>query len=136
MKRLAPAALMALTLFTSACGNDSSPSQTTTATGTWAGSARSNLFGSNGSIQATLNEGSTGSITGTWNSQYPGLAPNSGTLTGRRDGAGVVLQLRPSVPGNCDTAVTTTLSGNSMTGTWSALNCTVADGGSISVSRQ
>jgi hypothetical protein len=46
------------------------------------------------------------------------------------------MTLTPSVPTLCPYAVTVTVAGNQMTGTYSALNCTAVSSGGISLTKQ
>lgn len=109
-------------------GNDTGPSNLSLS-GTWAGRAVSNMFGGI-NIQVSLTQ-SGSSLTGTWVSDQ-----NSGQLTGSVGGSSVSANLTSADPRQCPFTVTATVSGSSMSGTYAAYNCTVADGGTISLTKR
>ena len=103
-------------------------------TGTWTGSATSTLTSVVGSVRATVIQVGS-SLSGTWSVNYPSVGTNSGTLSGTVTGSAVSVTLYPADPTSCLQAVTATLRGSSMRGTWSTVNCTVSDSGSISLNK-
>ena len=62
-------------------------------------------------------------------------AANSGTLSGTIAGSTLSLTLTPSDPRTCPFDLTATVSGNRITGTYAAFNCTVPVSGAIDLAR-
>lgn len=72
-------------------------------------------------------------VFGNWVLTKDGVIMNSGDATGVVNGDDVALELRPSDPTTCPYNVLVTRSGNTLSGTYTAFNCTVALGGSINL---
>jgi hypothetical protein len=119
-----------------ACGSSSSPTgpSTHSVNGTWSGSITSNLAVGSGPATVTLSQ-SGNRLSGTWSVIGP-TSPDSGSLTGSVDGSAVSVTLSPSVPTGCPYTATMTVSGNSMTGTYAAFNCTASIAGGIALTKQ
>ena len=132
---IAIAAVLGLCLVSARCGGDSptSPSAPVSLTGTWTGTIQDSLVGA-GTARVTIAQ-SGSSLTGTW-SFTAGGDTNSGSLSGSVTGSSLSVTLTPSVPTSCPFQVTATVSGNTITGTYAAFNCTVAISGSINLTRQ
>ena len=75
------------------------------------------------------------SLSGSWSTTGPN-GTNGGTLTGFIDGSAVSMTLSPSSPTSCPYTATVTVSGNSMTGTYAAFNCTDASAGGIALMKE
>lgn len=107
---------------------------TASVSGTWSGTITSNQVAGNGAARVTISQ-TDDKLSGTWNTTGPN-SPDSGSLTGFVDGSAVSMTLSPSVPTSCTSTATVTVSGNSMTGTYAAFNCTVAAAGGIALTKQ
>ena len=120
----------------SACGSSSSTAPAAPNTsGTWTGTVNDALMGQ-GTVRLTITQ-SDSTIAGTWATTYANVTTNnSGSLTGSVNNANVTATLIPTIPTTCPFHATATLSGNAMSGTYTAFNCAVAVSGSISVSKQ
>ena len=105
--------------------------------GTWTGPVTSNFPGippGTGTITITQ----TGSsLSGTWAAVYPDPTFNdSGSFSGTASGMSLSGTLSPSDPTTCPYTINATVSGNLMSGTYAAFDCTVALSGSISLTKQ
>ena len=117
-----------------ACSDSSTSPTPTDLSGTWTGTLTDSRVG-NGTARVTFSPSGTG-LSGTWSSTFPDPSNNnSGTLSGSVNGSSVMITLTPSVPISCPFQVTATVAGNQMTGTYAAVNCSVPDSGSISLSK-
>jgi hypothetical protein len=131
MQKLIPLACL-LTLV--ACGSSpTSPSAAASVTGTWLGTITSEQVAGSGSARVDF-AGTNSNLTGTWSVTGPS-GPDSGTLNGAVNGSAVTLTLTPSVPVNCPYAVTATMSGTQLTGTYAATNCSQAVSGGLSLTK-
>jgi hypothetical protein len=102
--------------------------------GTWTGSLVDALAGP-ATLQYTLSQ-SGSSLTGTWSSKFPAAAnPVTGTLAGTLSGSTVTLILAIN-NSSCQESVTGTVSGPTMTGTYSDDNCGAGDGGTFTLQLQ
>jgi hypothetical protein len=135
MRALFVAALLAAT----ACSDSSpstSPSSIIQIGGAWTGTAA--VPGSpagTGSARTTLTQ-SGSHVSGTWSLTFPDSFYNlSGSLSGTVGEGGTQLTLTPSVPTACPYLVVADLHGSTLSGTFSTMNCTVAQSGSIRLSR-
>ncbi len=136
-------AITALTLLVTAtaCSGVSSPSRSTETTqaanvaGTWAGSSTSNL--TSGSIRLTITIAQTGTtLSGSWASSWPDpMSDNAGTLSGTVTGSTVLVTLNSGNPRLCSASATGVLSGNTMSGSYAAIFCSVANGGLFTITR-
>ena len=105
--------------------------------GTWTGPITSNFPGiPPGTATATISQ--TGSsLSGTWATVYPDPTfNNSGSFSGTASGMSFSGMLSPSDPTACPYTINATVSGNLMSGTYAAFNCTFAVSGSISLTKQ
>ncbi len=102
--------------------------------GTWVGTITSHQVVGSGPARVTFAQASA-RLAGTWSATGPG-GPDRGVLSGLVSGSGVALTLTPNVPINCPFAVFATVNGNQMTGTYSALNCTAAVSGGLTLTKQ
>ena len=124
----------------SSCGSSAPTSPSTQSiAGNWTGAIINTVPAGqpNGNVVFTLAQ--TGSnLSGTWSTTYASSpsSNNAGTLTGSLSGSGGTFTLSPSNPTLCPYSATSTISGNSMTGTFSAFNCTIAIAGSFSVTKR
>jgi len=117
-------------------GGSSSPTapSTLSVAGTWNGSISDAIEGT-GSAQLTIAQTGT-SLSGTYGVNYPNIGNTSGTFTGSISGASMSATLTPSIPTVCTSAVTATVNGNQITGTYAATNCSASDSGSINLTKQ
>jgi hypothetical protein len=106
----------------------------------WSGPISDALLG-NGTLSLSLVQSPSDSVTGTWMTTFPD--PNddlSGPLAGNIKGSTLSAVLRPSNPPTCQYGpfdLTASLAGTtSMTGTFATINCTIADSGTFSVTKQ
>lgn len=122
--------IVVVALLAGGCSSPTGPSPLQIA-GTWQGTVFDTLSGQ-GAVQVTFNQ-SGADLTGTWATIYPS-GNNGGTLSGRLNGSALTATLMPSVP-QCALSVTATVSGNTITGTYAAINCGAAISGAINVAR-
>jgi hypothetical protein len=103
--------------------------------GNWSGSVNDNAAGL-GTLGVSFTQDGC-RFGGTWQSNYSGTAfDNSGTLSGRSEGASLAAELTPSNPGACGFDVVGTLvDPGTIAGTFAATNCSVASGGSFEIRR-
>jgi hypothetical protein len=146
MKRL----LFGLLVLT-ACGRDTSTQPTPNLSGNWSGTITSSQS-SDGTISLTLTQmglvllppgvGSEQVITGTWMTSFRSVGPtsNDGTVSGQVDESSVAFSLTPSQPipsGICPRNFTGALTNaTSIHGTYVTFNCTFADSGTFTVTKQ
>lgn len=134
MRRQGIVVLICVALLAMACGDDSPTSPSNSGvTGTWVGSIQSTITGAS-TVRVTLTQ-SGSMISGSY-SIAQGQAVDAGNVSGMINGAGINLTATPSDPRTCPFQVTAVWSGNIITGTYAAFNCTVAFSGSISLTRQ
>ncbi len=124
-----------LVCFAAACGG-SSPTEPTALdiAGTWTGTITSNQVSGSGPVSATFSQ-SDASVSGTWSIIGPD-GPDSGTLSGTLSGSSVTLRLVSKVPTGCPYTMNATVSGNRMTGIYSATFCSVAVSGGVDLTKQ
>jgi hypothetical protein len=125
-----------VSLHITACGsNPSSPSSSSIA-GTWTGSINDSLVGP-GSVRITFNQSGGPTLSGTWSASFAnGALTNGGSFTGSMTGSNISAILTPNDPLECPYNLTATRTGNTMTGTYAAFNCTVAVSGSVTVTKE
>ena len=101
--------------------------------GIWTGSLES----MSGPVTARVTMTQIGSsLSGTWSVDATSFAgANGGRLSGNVNGFNVAFALTPSDPLNCLFSVAVRVTGNTMTGTYNTLNCTVVPSGTISLTR-
>ncbi len=124
------AVLIGLCLVAAQCNNNpSAPSEFVS--GLWTGTLESMA----GPVTARVTITQIGSsFTGTWSVDTTSFAgANGGRLSGAVTGNFVSMTLTPSDPLNCLFGVAVRVSGNTMTGTYSTLNCMPS--GTISLTR-
>jgi hypothetical protein len=135
--------VVALTL-TSCSGDDGGDNSTTSNTSSPFGSLSGNFTGSiqdsaagTGTVRGTLSQSGT-SISGTLQTFFANPNNNnSGTVSGTVNGTSVTLVFTSSVPTACPFNITLTQTSNTqLSGTYAAFNCTVAVGGTVSITRQ
>jgi hypothetical protein len=105
--------------------------------GTWVGQITTNLAGvAPGTATVTLTQsGST--VSGSYSTSYPDPSNNGGgSFSGTATGTSLAGTLSPSNPNQCPYTVNATASGNQLTGTYAAFNCTISFGGSVSLTKQ
>jgi hypothetical protein len=95
----------------------------------------------NGTLSLSLVQSPSDSVTGTWATTFPDSIDNlSGAVAGKINGSTLSVRLKPNNPPTCQYGpfyLTASLSGTtSMTGTFATINCTVADSGTFSATRQ
>jgi hypothetical protein len=119
-----------------ACSGLRSPfgPSTPSVSGTWSGTITSNQVAGSGPARVTISQ-TDNNLSGSWSVTGPN-GPDSGSLTGSVDGSAVSMTLSPSVPTSCPYTATATVSGNSMTGTYAAFNCTLPVAGGITLTKQ
>jgi len=125
-----------------ACGGtSSSPSAPTDPlAGTWVGTLTDGVAGT-GTMRMTLNSPISGGVSGTWESTFSNAAANNGgQVSGGTASSATTLFFTPRTAWSCPDgrsdssfAATLTLSGNRLTGSWTALIC---HGGSVDLLKQ
>jgi hypothetical protein len=129
--------LAAAMLFLSACAGGSSGGNSTPSfsySGTWTGTINDSLAGA-GSITVTLVQAGS-NIAGTWQALFPAVGgSNGGNVVGVIDNTQVIAQLNPSDPATCPFDVVAVRSGNTLSGTYAAFDCSIAVTGTLVVSR-
>jgi hypothetical protein len=136
--------LLALALWPAAACDQEGPAGPTAAlAGTWRGTILDSAAGS-GTMTLTIGQRGAG-VLGTWSSTFAdGSFNRSGSFSGTVVGSPFVLFLRPSVPIVCGGDVTltgtlalsTTVAGDRMTGTYTVLNCSGVITGTIDIARE
>lgn len=117
-----------------ACGGDST-SPSASLAGNWSGTIVSRTAGSGTVTMTMLQSGS--SLSGTWNTTFSNSSyNNSGTLSGSVSGSQIAASLTSSVPTACGSNIAGALSGTTITGTYAAANCSVAESGTFSITKQ
>ena len=142
MRQLTLAVLM---LLGAACAGNSPTSTSTSPSGqqlagNYTGTLVSNSSGfaqiGVGTLQATLAQNG-GSLNGSWTTTYANAAyNNAGSLTGTASGSSVTLTLTSGVTGLCPSKVTAAISGTTLSGTYATFDCSYADGGQFSATKQ
>jgi hypothetical protein len=136
---------MALLLVACSGGCEQNPPGAPTAamSGEWAGTIADSVSGA-GTIRMSIEQRGRG-LSGAWASTFADVTLNrSGTFSGTMVGAPFVLFLRPSVPIVCSPdlmltgtmAMTTAVSGDRLTGSYTVLNCSGVITGTVEVERQ
>lgn len=117
------------------CGGSDSPAAPSfTFSGNWQGVAQDSAAGT-GVFRATLTQNGS-SVTGTWFIQFPAAAfQNSGSVSGTATNTSLSLTLTPSDPTTCPFRLSANASGNQMSGTYAAFNCTGSIAGTFTASR-
>jgi hypothetical protein len=121
------------------CGDnlDMSGQPTGTAlSGSWTGTGRSRLANTPAfSVRATFVQNGS-SVSGTW-STVSSNGPNSGSIAGTFSAGGLTAILTPSDPRTCDYSVTMTINNakTRLDGAYATRNCTVADSGTIDLTK-
>jgi hypothetical protein len=128
------AALIGLCLVAAQCNNNNSPTVPSRfLSGLWTGTLQS--ISGPATARVTITQIGS-SFTGTWSVDATSFAgANGGRLSGTVIGSNVSIALTPSDPLNCFFGVTANVTENTMTGTYTTLNCTVVPSGSISLTR-
>ena len=102
---------------------------TSTLAGTYVGSAQ-DTAGGTGSLTIVLSH-SGSYVTGSWRGAEPGWRALNGTVTG----GAIAATLLPSVSTACPYALSATVSGNHLTGTYASFNCPVPVNGAVDATR-
>ena len=120
--------VLALALLLSACGVGGSDYS-----GSYVGSVVDTVGGA-GTASITIAQ-SGSQLSGSWQIGFGSLV-NSGSLQGVASGNSVSAQLLPSRAGACPYTLTATRSGNTLSGNYSAFNCTQPLSGTFTGTRQ
>lgn len=119
------------------CSSDNNPKPLT---GTWTGALQDSLAG-RGTLVLTISQVNK-QLSGTWQSTFPDARNNNGgMLSGTGVGQDLLITMvwTTTQPGACSFSVTAMLDGNDedhVTGTYTPLNCTQPESGSLDVMRQ
>jgi hypothetical protein len=127
-------AVLGLALVPAGCGN--SPTAPSPFAGSWSGEVTDSQVGA-GKLNLQLSSiPSDPSVTGNWATAFPiGANDNNGPLVGTVSGSSITAVLMPLYnPATCQLSLSATVSGSTMTGTYGAPNCALADSGSFSLS--
>lgn len=131
--RLAFFALLAATVLT-ACGTSTSGgSASYNHSGSWAGTIQDSVAGT-GNVTVSMTQ-SGSDLAGTWQAVFAS-GTNGGTAIGVVNGSQVVLELYPSSASACPFNVVATRSGDTLSGNYSAFNCTGTITGTLSITKQ
>ena len=106
----------------------------------WLGPISDALLG-NGTLSLSLVQSPSDSVTGTWATTFPNSNDDlSGAVAGTIKGSTLSVRLKPNNPPTCQYGpfyLTASLTGTtSMTGSFATINCTVADSGTFSATKQ
>lgn len=115
------------------CSSSVAPSAASL-TGSWLGSTGSTALGT-GSLNAAISQ-SGSDLAGTWNIAFPNGASDGGALTGRFAAPNVTLTLRSVVPQACGYLASAVLTGNRMSGTYTAFGCEQALSGPFELAKR
>jgi hypothetical protein len=124
-----------------ACGANSSTGPTTGGVASsWSGPISDALLGS-GTLSLSLVQYRSDSVTGTWATAFANSNDDlSGAVAGNINGSTLSVRLKPNNPPTCQYGpftLTASLTGTtSMTGTFATIDCTVADSGTFSATKQ
>lgn len=131
MKR---AVLVALVALLAGCGSKSPAAPSNPLSGNYRGT----LNAASGVAQLSLSLSQTGgSLSGTYIANYTSLGVSvSGSLSGTANGSTITATLQPGDARLCPGNIVGQHSGATISGTYAAFNCTVADGGTFNVTRQ
>jgi hypothetical protein len=126
---------VAMSLCLSACDDQPAGPTGPDITGTWTGTLNDSLAGV-GTVRLTIIQ-SGSRLSGTWASTFQDPTfSNSGTLTGTYSGTSATITLTPGGQGACPFRVTATPTATAITGTYAAVNCQIAIGGSVTVTKE
>ena len=136
MKFCSCLALIAILAFTAVGCAESSPLSPSPAgvdlTGTWSGPAQDS-YGGNGNLRATIAQFGS-AFSGTWAITFPNPNNNNGgTVDGTVNGSKIAGTLRSNAV--CPLSVTFLVNGNSMSGTYASINCSISITGSFTMAR-
>lgn len=126
--RLAALALLLTVL--SACTSGGGGPAAFDYSGQWTGTIQDSIAGT-GTVSASLAQ-SGNQLGGTWSATF-NAGNNGGSLTGVITGNSVVIELYPSNPSLCPYRVVANRSGSSLTGDYSAFNCSGTITGTLSI---
>jgi hypothetical protein len=124
-----------------ACNSNSSTGPTAGGVASsWSGPISDALLGS-GTLSLSLVQYPSDSVTGTWATTFANSNDDlSGAVAGNINGSTLSVRLKPNNPPTCQYgpfALTASLTGTtSMTGTFATIDCTVADSGTFSATKQ
>lgn len=103
--------------------------------GSWAGSIQDSVAGT-GSVTASMTQSGTDFV-GTWAADFAGTQyDNGGSLYGIINNESVVIDLQPSNSMACPFDVVANRSGSTLSGNYSAYNCSVTVTGTLSITKQ
>ena len=132
MKRFGFAILIVGTMLAlSACTSNGGPSSFNYG-GQWSGVIQDSMAG-NGTITATLTQ-SGSNIGGTWQATFLS-GVNGGSAVGVINGSQVLLELHPSDVMACPYNVVANRNGSTLSGNYSAFNCTGTITGTVTISK-
>lgn len=75
-------------------------------------------------------------LAGTWQASFSTSGSNGGSLLGIVDGDSLILELYPSVPTACPFNAVVNRNGDTLSGSYSAFNCSVTGTGTVEVQKQ
>lgn len=125
---LAGGSLLAIVLLLAACQSTSF-----SYSGSWKGSILDSVAGP-GTVTVSMTEAGS-DIVGTWQAVFSS-GSNGGSLTGVINGSSVVIDLEPSNTSACPYNVVANRSGSTVSGNYSAYNCTGTITGTLSITKQ
>ena len=124
-----------LAAWPSGCGHSPTSPSVISVAGTWVGTNTNSLSPGSRPAQATIAQSGT-NLSGTWSATTPG-GTDSGPLSGSIAGNTLAISFFSAVPqGACHYEVSTTVSGNQMTGTWTTVSCVTPANGTITLTKQ
>lgn len=129
--------LFLLSLLCAACGTPASPSSSRPLNGTWTGimTAPSTSLGS-GAVRLNMIQDAA-AVSGTWSVSFAAAgATDSGGMNGTLSGTAVSLTFRSTSSNTCPVALSGTLTGQTLTGSYSTFSCDQSAGGTFTLNRQ
>lgn len=124
--------VIALSTLLAACGSSGGGSASFDYSGTWTGTIQDSVAGQ-GNVTLTMTQNGD-DLAGTWESTFA-EGTNGGSAVGVVNGNEVVLELHPSQATACPYNVVATRSGDTLSGNYSAFNCTANVTGTLTISK-
>lgn len=102
--------------------------------GSYAGTINNSVTGA-GSVNFSISQ-SEDRLAGTWQASFSADGSNGGSLFGIVNGDSLILELYPSIPTACPFNAVVNRNGDTLNGSYSAFNCSVAGTGTVEVQKQ
>jgi hypothetical protein len=116
------------------CGGNAPTTPSQFLSGVWTGALQDSILGPATALLTITQVGD--SLAGTWSVEATSFAgADGGSLSGTVSGSNVRIFLTSDAPPTCFFAVTATANGNTITGTFTMVNCAGSLTGSVSLTR-